>query len=118
MFFTLCCAWRGEPKYCVVKRFQKGQKLILVRSSGTELVEYMFCNEAHKKHLVCWQYGAYAHSDLATDDQLFTMDRYGLRCAIDAEIERRANAAKADLLRGNQHEDARLLVQTFEIIGA
>ena len=97
-----------------MKAFTEGQDLILIASSGPEKVTYVALSG--ERHLVRWTVGKMPMSAFVTDDNLFPDTRYGLRSAIDAEVERRYNNALADMKAGNP--TATHLVHTHQIIAA
>ena len=97
-----------------MKAFTEGQDLILIASSGPEKVTYVALSG--ERHLVRWTVGKMPMSAFVSDDQLFSDTTSGFRCAVDAEIERRYNNAKADVAAGNPASNH--LLRTFEIIAA
>jgi len=97
-----------------MKAFTEGQDLIHISGGGPVKATYVAL--MGERHIIKWMQGKNTLSDIVGDDSVFPDTTYGLRSAIDADVERRYNNALADMKAGNP--TATHLVHTHQIIAA
>jgi hypothetical protein len=118
---TFAALGRRVNLLSTMKQFVKDDNLIHISGSGPVKAAYVAL--LGERHIIKWMQGKNTISDIVGDDSVFpdsvfpdTKSAYGLRCAIDAEIERRYENALADMKAGNPTSTH--LVRTHQIIAA